>query len=221
MKYKDIKIGGTNYAIYYLKGTVVGKDKHLETQVSGGGGGGYSNQGTGYSGAVSISSTIITHDTIFLQDENGKEHAIELTNWDIACREGHQMLVQWIIKGNDKSGTYVCVANSTTDTILTKNEKIKDLLRNASIREFKKALPLLSELLMIGVVYLVGTIGFTYLLHGSIGRDPMEVVSMVSIYGLLSVAVYIGYRIFLRNKRNANAKLLENELRAFAKKYQN
>lgn len=216
MKYKDIKIGGTNYAIYYIKGTVVGKDKHLETQVSGGGGGGYSHQGTGYSGAVSISSRTITHDKIFLQDENGKEHAVELTNWDIACREGHQMLMQWIVKGNEKNGPYVCIANSNTDTVLTDNHKIKELLGSAGMRNFKDSFPLMYlfvELLIIGFIYFLG---------GSIdGSNETYPRAVVSNLGLLLAAGYIGYRISLRNKRNANAKLLENELRAFAKKHQN
>lgn len=213
MKYKDIKIGGTNYAIYYLKGTVVGKDKHLETQVSGSGGGGYSNQGTGYSGAVSISSRTITHDKIFLQDENGKEHAIALTDWDIACREGHQMLMQWIVKGNDKSGPYVCVANSNTDTVLTDNHKIKELLGDAGIRKLNEALPLLYLLIELFII------GFIYFVGGAIDGSLEEV--KLSTFGVLLVAGYIGYRISLRNKRNANAKLLEAELRSFAKTHQN
>lgn len=213
MKYKDINIGGNNYAIHYIKGVVVGKDKHLETQVSGGGGGGYSHQGTGYSGAVSISSRTITHDKIFLQDENGKEHAVELTDWDIACREGHRMLMLWIVKGREKGGPYVCVANSTTDTILTMNHKIRELLGDAVIRKIKEALPLLYlliELLIIGLVYVIGGS-----IDGSLDRREF------STLGMLLGAAYIGYRIFLRNKRNANAKLLEAELRSFAKTHQN
>ncbi|RZL44879.1 MAG: hypothetical protein EOP00_18785 [Pedobacter sp.] len=216
MKFKDIKIGGDSYGIYYIKGTVVGKDKHLETRISGGGGGGYSNQGTGYSAAVSISSRTITHDKIFLLDENGKEHAAELTDWDVACREGHQMLMQQVVKGNKASGPYVCVANLTTDTVLTKNHKIQELFANATIRTLKDSLPLMYlfiELLILAGIYYVG---------GSIdGTNESYPRAVLSNLGLLLVVSYIGYRIFLRNKKNANAKLLEAELRSFAKTHQN
>ncbi len=76
MKYKDIPIEGKNYAIHYIKGKVLGKDKHLETRVHGGGGGGFTHQGTGTSGAISISSTTIIHDKLYLEDESGREHAL-------------------------------------------------------------------------------------------------------------------------------------------------
>jgi hypothetical protein len=110
---ETVKTIGKEFRIYSVTGKVLDAKKHYETRVSGGGGGGYTNQGTGYTAPVSISSTTVIHDTIFLLDKDGKEHAIELTNFDITSRESNEMTAVWAIKKNKKSGPYVAIINHT------------------------------------------------------------------------------------------------------------
>lgn len=134
MKYKDITLNGINYEIYYVKGKVLGKDKHLETKVSGGGGGGYSYNGRGSTAPISISSTTIIHDKIYIDLGNGKEQSIELEDWDIACREGHEMVFVWMIKQGKKTGPYIALANTVTDEIYIKKSIIRRELSNSMIK---------------------------------------------------------------------------------------
>jgi len=86
----------------------------METQVHGGGGGGGAYRGTGTTGGVTISSTTVVHDQIFLQGKNGKERAFQLQDFDIACREGNNLTVLWAIRKGHESGPYFCIHNHTT-----------------------------------------------------------------------------------------------------------
>jgi hypothetical protein len=112
---REITINGTTFQVHALTGRVASTNKQLETRVSGGGGGGMMHQGSGYSSAVHITSTTVTHDQIFLVDDAGSEHALRLQNWDIACREGNQMTAVWLIKKGKTSGNYVAIRNHSID----------------------------------------------------------------------------------------------------------
>lgn len=114
----EMLINGKPYEHYSVTGKVTGASKHLETQVSGGGGGGYSYQGTGYSSTAPITSRTVTHDQVFVNDGSGKEHALKLQDWDLAVREGHQLTAVWLVKRGKSSGPYVAIRNHTTDETL-------------------------------------------------------------------------------------------------------
>ncbi|HRP44746.1 MAG TPA: hypothetical protein PLU27_08270 [Ginsengibacter sp.] len=125
MKGDTFSAGRNTMTIYYDRGRVAGKDKNMETRVSGSGGGGGTYQGTGATAPVHITSTTIIHDKIYLQKENGKERAVELTNWDVACREGHDMVVAWIIPEGKESGDYTAIKNITTGSEFGNQHLIK------------------------------------------------------------------------------------------------
>ncbi len=106
-----ITAGGTVYDLYSFTGKVAQANKHMETQVYGGGGGGYSYKGTGTSAPISISSTTVVHDEVFLIDEKGEEVALQLSNFDLAVREGHILTALWLIKEGKDSGKYIIIYN--------------------------------------------------------------------------------------------------------------
>ncbi len=111
----DMVINKKVYEHHFFRGRVVGASKQLETKVSGGGGGGGSYRGTGYTAPVTISSTTTTHDMIHLADENGKEQALRLQNWDLAVRESHILTAIWLVKKGKAQGPYVAIHNHTLD----------------------------------------------------------------------------------------------------------
>ena len=110
---REIMINGRPFELHAVQGTVAGASKQLETRVHGGGGGGYAN--SGYTNPVHISSTTVTHDQIFVVDDTGREHALRLQNWNVACREGHELTAVWLIRRGKNSGPYVAVHNGTID----------------------------------------------------------------------------------------------------------
>jgi hypothetical protein len=64
----SITVGGRRFELYSFTGEVLTSEKGRSTAVHGGGGGGYSHGGTGYTAPVSISSTTTVHDQLFLRD---------------------------------------------------------------------------------------------------------------------------------------------------------
>lgn len=107
----DIVINKKTYEHHFFRGRVVGATKQLETKVSGGGGGGSTFRGTGYTAPVTINSTTVTHDMVHLADEDGMEHALRLQNWDLSVRESHQLTAVWLIKKGKRNGPYVAIHN--------------------------------------------------------------------------------------------------------------
>lgn len=144
-KLKDILVSGKEYSIYYQKGTVVMANKHSTTSVSGSGGANNSN--------VSISSRTTIHDDIFLKDSEGKEHSFQLSDFDLAIREGHELAVIWLIKKGQERGQYVLVMNNTTDRNFFSDSGIVQLYFTAG-----------SQLAPYGKVLGVGCLGMIVLI---------------------------------------------------------
>lgn len=117
--------------IHQMTGEVVGADKSSTTQVHGGGGGGTGHivGGHGYTATnpVSITSSTAIHDQIFLRDANGKERAFQLSNFNVACREGHKLSVLWAIKKGKKRGPFFRVLNHTTGESYQNKDGLKRL----------------------------------------------------------------------------------------------
>lgn len=122
----ELVINNKPYEHHSFHGTVVGATKQLETKVTGGGGGGTSYRGTGYTAPVSIQSTTVTHDMIHLADDDGHEMALRLQNWDLSARESHKLSAIWLIKKGKKKGPYVAIHNHTlAETDYNKKELAK------------------------------------------------------------------------------------------------
>ena len=121
---ETVKTIGKEYQIYSVTGKVLDAQKHYETRVTGSGGGGYTNQGTGYTAPVSISSTTVVHDNIFLMDAAGKEHAIQLQNFNVVSRAGNSLTAVWAIKKNKKRGQYIAIFNHTISETSFNHAKI-------------------------------------------------------------------------------------------------
>ena len=93
-----------------FRGTVVASQKSriVHTRISGGDG--YldtHNDGNIHAGTnpLASSSETRTYHEFFLRDDaSGKEEAIELENWDVALREGHDVAVAWVA---DRTGEHL------------------------------------------------------------------------------------------------------------------
>jgi hypothetical protein len=125
----EISVGGKLYEVHSLQGRVAAATKHLETRVHGGGGGGYTHQGSGYTAPVTVSSTTVTHDQIFVIEPNGREHALRLENWNISTREGHELVAVWLIKKGKASGPYVVIQNRTLNETQYNDQELEKLCR--------------------------------------------------------------------------------------------
>lgn len=114
---QNLTLNNKNYELQSTTGKVLSSGKNMETKVSGGGGGGYSNRGTGYTAPVSITSKTTIHDQFFLEDANGKEHAFQLSDFNLACRDGNILTVVAAINVKKHKGPYISVINHSTDKV--------------------------------------------------------------------------------------------------------
>jgi hypothetical protein len=112
------KVIGRDYHIHVRTGVVESTETRAETEVSGNisGGGGYSSGGYGSSNPVSgsIESKTTRFQNIFLKDEDGDDHVIELVDFLVPCKAG-QMLSLFIVKsGHNLRGPYFRAYNHNT-----------------------------------------------------------------------------------------------------------
>src|SRR5665213_651954 len=108
---KQVTINARNYDFTNITGRVEEASKNLETIVRGGGGGGATYGGTGYVAPVSITSTTVVHDQIFLIDNQGNEHSFQLQGMNIACRQGNELTITSATLQGRNSVHYVATTN--------------------------------------------------------------------------------------------------------------
>lgn len=104
------------FVVYKLSGTVQSENTRSETEVTGKiyGGGTNSTYGTTAPVQGEIKSETIRYQTIFLKEDDGTEHALELQDLVVPCREGHK-LVLWRL-GED---LWFQAQNQTTNQFYT------------------------------------------------------------------------------------------------------
>lgn len=126
---KLLSAGGKEYELHSITGKVLETGKNLETKVHGGGGGGATYGGYGGTAPVSIRSTTIVHDQIFLTDEQGNEHSFQLQGFNVACREANLLSVVWAIKKGARQGPYIAVINKTTNCNFFEDKTLQSMFR--------------------------------------------------------------------------------------------
>lgn len=109
---------GRDYHVHARTGVVESTETRSETEVTGNisGGGGNTSGGTGYSNPVSgqVRSTTTRFQNIFLKDEDGDDHTIELVDFLVPCKE-EQKLTFFIVKSkNNLTGPYFRAYNHNT-----------------------------------------------------------------------------------------------------------
>jgi len=105
---------GARYEIFARTGTVDSSETRAETEVTGNvsGGGGVS----GYSAPVSgrVQSKTTRYQNIYLTDDDGIEHNIELVNFLVPCKQGHKLTMLGIAPGGSDTGAYFRAYNHNT-----------------------------------------------------------------------------------------------------------
>lgn len=154
---QTIQIRKRSVTLYHFTGKVASASKNLETKVSGGGGGGYSYQGTGGSAPVRITSTTVIHDQLFIVDKEGNERAIQLQDFDLACRESNIVTAMWAIVEGQDNGPYFAIINHTTGSKFVSKKKIKEIIYKCT-RPVNIDSPVLGCLFTIGILVVLGLI---------------------------------------------------------------
>ena len=109
---------GVEYHVHERSGTIEGTETRAETEVTGNvsGGSGFSSGGTGFSNPVSgqIQSKTTRYQNIYLKDDDGDEHTIELVDFLVPCKEGHRVSLFVVKTGADRYGSFFHAFNHNT-----------------------------------------------------------------------------------------------------------
>jgi hypothetical protein len=129
---QTIQLNGRSVRVHHFTGKVANASKHLETRVHGSGGGGYTSQGSGTINPVTITSTTVVHDQIFIVDRDGRERALQLTGWNVPVREGNTVTAMWAIVDGEREGPYFAIINHSTGDRGLNDDVVKELARRCS-----------------------------------------------------------------------------------------
>ena len=124
-----MRFGGKPYRIIGVTGRVLDAKKDITTEISGGGGGGTIVDGRGTITIDPIKSTTTVGDTVFIEDDDGTEHAVQLTDFDLAVRTGNRLSVKAFAPPRDDSGWIMFAYNHSTRTPYLQQDVAKRLLR--------------------------------------------------------------------------------------------
>lgn len=101
---------GLKYGVFTVSGGVEATDTRSETEVTGSisGGGGMSYQGTGGNAPVSgrIESKTTRFQNIFLKEDDGTEHTVELVNFLVPCNSSQRLTLFGVTHGNNEYGSW-------------------------------------------------------------------------------------------------------------------
>ena len=199
---KKIEAEGKFFNIYWTTGTVKSEKKYSTTNVSGGG------STINGQGSVSISSTTTIHDDIFIIDESGKEHSFQLSNFDVACREGNKVSVVWAILEGKERGPYVLVINHDTLNNYFVSDMALGELYDHSLNKFMKSAASGVTGCLLPLILLVGIVVFSIIL-----------VIVFHFFGgfikLLTVLVIVGSVVWAYKKFKSLKEMSANYIRKF------
>lgn len=183
---QTIKLGKRNVKVYHFTGKVVGASKNLETKISGGGGGGgggFSYKGTGSTAPTytnPIESTTYVHDQLFLKDREGNERALQLVDFDIACRKGHIVTAMWAIPEGKKTGSYFTIINHSTNSKFTQRSVIENIAKR-----YVHPLPIRNEL-----IYTICILGIIMMLQSKTLVDIAWQTIFILLFVMVGILLY-------------------------------
>jgi hypothetical protein len=170
-----VTFNGKTYGLWSVTGRVMDTNTRAETEVhgSGGGGGGFSYQGTGGSSTapVRITSTTTRYTKIFLLDSDGREHALELIDFDVRCRAGNGLTLVYAIPEGKEDGPFVAAYNHSTREMEVNTSHVAKLCEPKLIAAAAgAAIGLIAGLLLHFQVASLFTCAFGLWLGGVVGR---------------------------------------------------
>ena len=124
----QVSIAGKTYVISNYYGEVAESSKDRETKVHSTGGGDTIRDGRVRAKATKIHSNTTVHDSFYLINEvNDSERVVNLQNWDVSIRNGHNVKVVWVNPPKSNKDIYVAIYNKQLDKTTKSNQAINQI----------------------------------------------------------------------------------------------
>ncbi len=127
---KNISIDSKTIQLVVSTGEVLSSDKSYETRVTSSGGGGYVGQYGGKVAAPKISSHTVERHEFWIRSEDGVELSFQLSNANIALRQGQKVSVISAARPSDEHMYVAAIVNlsaSTATRVYSDEELAKQL----------------------------------------------------------------------------------------------
>lgn len=108
-----VKVEGKPY-VFAKIGVVHGGRTWSETHVSGGGGGGFVHQGSGYVNPVNVQSTVVEKERFFVRHPDGTDATVTLTDGSDSFAEGHEVVLLYGSRSDPDHGWLYAIYNRRT-----------------------------------------------------------------------------------------------------------
>lgn len=109
-----IKTGWREYELYSFTGIVTGMGKVFLIYRFGQNSRSHFSEKGKWLPPVSVETTTNAFNHIFLTADDNNRRSINMNDFDIACREGHELTAIWAVKKGEHHGPYVVILNNTT-----------------------------------------------------------------------------------------------------------
>ena len=118
-KPSELRVGRARYQLFSRTGEVThyGKGRSVTTHV------------TGSQDHVSSHSTTSVHQEFWLEDADGNESEVQLTNWNVSLHEGH--VVSWVTaaKAGKKRRPFIAIRNHSTNASFFNDDMIRRIVK--------------------------------------------------------------------------------------------
>lgn len=224
-KIKEFKTSRGTFELHGVRGIVTNAGKTSTTHVSGG-------------GSTSVSSHSTIHDQIFIVDKTGKEHVLQLANWDFPAKNDHDISAFWLTKNGTRftfwRDEYVSVFNHTLNKGLSKTDKELKAVFHHGLG------CLIPTVAIILLYFIVQSISFfsvlfpmqkatsTISFDGTYTDNTVEVarnnemaradtiILQGVVFIVLTIAIIVAYNIITNRKIKNGIKQLKQDIKQFA-----
>lgn len=141
------------YQFYSVTGRVTGMGKDMVLYTIGQNLKKHTIKKKGQFPAVRVETTTKAFNHLFLISNDGSEYSVRLPDFEIACREGHELTAIKLIKKKSEWGPYIAIMNHTTRQVFISEKEIGKLFR----------LPLTIQLALLACCFILGSLwkGYT------------------------------------------------------------
>ncbi len=78
---------------------------------------------------VTVQSTSAIYNRLFIADHKGCQHALQLSDFDIVCKEGDELVAVWAIKKGNTRGPFIALKNISAGQSFFSNRQLMNMFQ--------------------------------------------------------------------------------------------
>jgi hypothetical protein len=146
---------------------------------------------------VKVETTTKAFNHLFLISNDGSEYSVRLPDFEVACREGHELTAIKLMKKSSQWEQYIAIMNHTTRQVFISEKEISKLFR----------LPLTIQLALVAGCFILGSLWNGYIT----GTIAVIIPGYISLWLINKTISQRGVKKLLTSFKEAKTDLIVNE----------